>query len=275
MTPQSLIERNAGLIGETTQKKIVETKLLFAGCGLGSAIVETCVRTGYSNLILVDGDTVSANNLNRQSFDFSDVGQSKVLALANRVKRINPEAKVQPEHTWLNTQNASSYVGLVDVVIDTVDFLDLETIVSVHDAAMELGKPVISCFTAGWGAVVMYIPPEKRKMSWIREIFDIGPGSLTKESYALKFAGLFRKMGHQLNPQVQNVMAEVFKKMADRKPCPAPHVAAGASLAAAIINDVLYRTLAKQKIVSAPKFIYCDLEKVVTQDFLQVELSGQ
>lgn len=274
MTPNSLIERNAGLIDDATQAKIVGTKLLFAGCGLGSAIVETCVRTGYSNLILVDGDTVSETNLNRQSFDTQDVGQSKVLALANRVKKINPKIEVQAEHLWLNDKNAASYVSQVDVVIDTVDFLDLETIVSVHDAAMDLGKPVISCFTAGWGAVVMYIPPEKRKISWIREIFDIGAGNLSKESYAFKFAALFGRLGHQINPQVQNVMAEVFKKMADKKPCPAPHVAAGASLAAALVNDILYRSLANQKIAVAPKFIYCDLEKVVTRDFIEVELTG-
>ena len=275
MTPQSLIERNSGLIDEVTQAKIVKSKLLFAGCGLGSAIVETCIRTGFSEMILVDGDTVSANNLNRQSFDSLDVGKSKVLALSERVKKINPDAKIQAEHLWLNADNAKKYVSQVDVVIDTVDFLDLETIVSVHDAAMDLDKPVISCFTAGWGAVVMYIPPEKRKMSWIREIFDIGAGNLSKESYAFKFAALFGRLGHQLNPQVQSVMGEVFKKMADKKPCPAPHVAAGANLAAALVSDLLYRSLSNQKIVVAPKFIYCDLEKVVTKDFIQVELKGK
>ena len=89
------VTRNSGYIDENTQSQMRGTRLLIAGCGIGSGPAVCATRMGFENFILVDGDTVDAHNLNRQFYDFADVGTSKVEALKDKILRINPEAKVE------------------------------------------------------------------------------------------------------------------------------------------------------------------------------------
>ena len=63
---QDLTLRNQGYIPPELQEKIRATRLLVAGCGLGSSIAEAAARVGFERLTLADGDSISAHNLNRQ-----------------------------------------------------------------------------------------------------------------------------------------------------------------------------------------------------------------
>jgi sulfur carrier protein ThiS adenylyltransferase len=63
-----------------------------AGCGgLGSNVAVALTRAGLGHLILIDFDTVTADNLNRQHFFLDDIGRPKVEALAAHLRRIQPE----------------------------------------------------------------------------------------------------------------------------------------------------------------------------------------
>jgi sulfur carrier protein ThiS adenylyltransferase len=63
-----------------------------AGCGgLGSNVAVALTRAGLGHLILIDFDTVAADNLNRQHFFLDDIGRPKVEALAEHLRRIQPE----------------------------------------------------------------------------------------------------------------------------------------------------------------------------------------
>jgi molybdopterin/thiamine biosynthesis adenylyltransferase len=257
-----MFERNVGYITLETQKKLSEITVLFAGCGVGSAPAEAAARLGVMNFILVDGDTVEEHNLNRQSFEFEDIGQSKVMSLKKRIQKINPKAKVDAIHDLVTVKNAESLVKRADVVFDTIDFLDLEAIVCLHEAANNESKPVVSLFTAGFGAVGIFAPGEKRPRSYIRELFQLPDGDLKNESYTAHFFKFFERIAGHLNPQVQATMGEVFQKMKDGKPCPAPHVVAGALSASALGMHLLTKYVTGEKMVSAPEFIYLDLDQV-------------
>lgn len=257
-----MFERNSGYVSDEVQTKMANLNVLFAGCGVGSAPAEAMARLGLKNYILVDGDTVEEHNLNRQSFNFSDIGKPKVDGVKRRLQEINPATNINAINDFINPKNVDEIVKRSDIIFDTIDFLDLDAIVSLHDSAMRFNKPIISLFTAGFGAVGIFVPPQKRDVSWIRELFQLGNADLKNESYTLHFFKFFERLSVHLNPTVQSVMADVFQKMKDGKPCPAPHVITGANCASAIATHFLVKYLANAPILSAPSFIYLDMERV-------------
>ncbi|MDD5720313.1 MAG: sulfur carrier protein ThiS adenylyltransferase ThiF [Candidatus Krumholzibacteria bacterium] len=83
-----IFARNVSGTTAILQRKTVAV----AGCGgLGSNAAVALARAGIGQLILIDGDTVSADNLNRQHFFLDDIGQPKVDALAAHLHRIRPD----------------------------------------------------------------------------------------------------------------------------------------------------------------------------------------
>lgn len=257
-----MFERNLGYVDLETQKKLGELTVLFAGCGVGSAPAEAVARLGVLNFILIDGDTVEAHNLNRQSFEFDDIGKSKVLSLKKRIERINPKAKVEAIHDLISAKNAEKMIKKADFIFDTIDFLDLAAIVELHEAANKHNKPIFSLFTAGFGSVGIFIPGETRQRSWIRELFELPQGDLSNSSYTEHFFKFFERMGPHLSVEVQQAMGNVFQKMKDGIPCPAPHVVSGSLSASALGTFILTKFVKGEKIKSAPSFIYLDLAEV-------------
>lgn len=265
-----LTQRNQPIIGPALQSRLAELRVLIAGCGLGSCLAEALVRLGVTRLVLVDNDRIQLHNLNRQSFQFDEVDQFKVVALGNRLREINPEVHVEEFCGLVTSGNVHQLVAQSDVIIDTIDFLDLSAIIALHDEALRQKKPVVSLFTAGWGAVGMYIAPEDRQVSWAREIFNVPPQS-TELSYRQKFAEFFLKIQAQLNPAVGEFMHEVLAKMLDHRPCPAPNVIAGAQLASVLAQILLMKYLeGRSSELQAPKFLYLDLEAILDQSLRQI-----
>jgi tRNA A37 threonylcarbamoyladenosine dehydratase len=90
-----LVCRNMGFLNAQEQEKIKKTKILIAGCGLGSNIATVAGRTGFSHFILVDGDKVEITNLNRQAFRLNQVGMNKAEATGQLIKEINDQAEIE------------------------------------------------------------------------------------------------------------------------------------------------------------------------------------
>ena len=116
------LERVALLMGEAAVEKLQNTTVLVAGVGgVGSYAAEALARTGVGKLILVDKDTVSVSNLNRQIMaeqDTVDVG--KCEAMKARIHRYNPYCEVICREEFISAENASM-VQDADYVIDAID----------------------------------------------------------------------------------------------------------------------------------------------------------
>ncbi|MBQ5608036.1 MAG: ThiF family adenylyltransferase, partial [Oscillospiraceae bacterium] len=99
MNPYS---RTRFLLGEDAMKKLKNAHVAVFGLGgVGSYVVEALARSGIGALDLIDHDTISPTNINRQILATQDtVGQDKVTAAAQRVAAINPEIKVNPRKTF-------------------------------------------------------------------------------------------------------------------------------------------------------------------------------
>ena len=84
-------------VGIKGQKKIVNTSLAIIGCGgLGTSAAQYLTMAGIGGVFLADDDIVSLSNLNRQTlFMESDIGKKKSLILSERLRKINPTAKIE------------------------------------------------------------------------------------------------------------------------------------------------------------------------------------
>ncbi len=149
MSEQWTSRTEALLGGEAVTRLAAATVAVFGLGGVGSYTVEALARAGVGHLILVDGDTVSESNRNRQLCALSStVGQSKAEVLAARVRDINPRCTVQA-HTLFYLPPDSG-VGLIDgcdFVVDAVDTVKAKVGLAVE--CRSRGVPLISAMGCG------------------------------------------------------------------------------------------------------------------------------
>lgn len=260
---QTLTLRNRGYVTPQVQEKIRSTRLLIAGCGIGSSFAETAVRLGFQHLTLVDGDVVDGHNLNRQDFTAADIGRPKAQALADRLRAINPTLSVQAIPANLDAHNTGEIVADADLVFDTIDFLDLSAIVGLHDACRRLRKPAITAIAIGWGAGCVYFPVGSE---WsFRRIFGIREDeAVENSSYIAAFAPMMQKLRQNLDPKVVEVVTRALTVMEDGAPCPAPQVAPGAFAVGAMAATLVVRLLAGQQVTEAPQMLVADFPTLLT-----------
>ena len=105
------------------QQRLLDARVLIVGMGgLGSPIALYLAAAGVGTLGLVDGDTVSLTNLQRQIIHGTpDVGRSKVDSAAESIIRVNPEVKVEKHELFLNEDNALDIIRDYDFVVEGSD----------------------------------------------------------------------------------------------------------------------------------------------------------
>jgi len=262
MDYDSLVLRNAGYISDHAQARMRDTRVLIAGCGMGSVFAETAVRLEYEKLVLVDHDVVDSHNLNRQNFTAADVGVHKVDALAKRLLGINPSSEITIIREKISIHNADDIVSKSDLVFDTIDFLDLPGLVALHDACFTQNKKLLTAVNAGFGVAGLYFPEIKK--CTIRDLFDLPQsGSVEGCSYGEKYAGFVQKIAHRLDPVVVEQFAKILKFLSEGKPCPAPQVAPGIACVAALAGTIAVRIAEDQPILEAPEMLIISMTNLV------------
>lgn len=128
------------------------TVMVFGLGGVGSHLTDALARGGIGRLILVDADTVSETNINRQSIAFhSTVGQYKTQILKQRIADINPEAEVLTFETFVLPENLESLMqsipGTIDYVADAIDTISAK--LSLVEYCHSHNIPLISCMGTG------------------------------------------------------------------------------------------------------------------------------
>ena len=135
------------VIGAEAVEKLSRSSVAVVGIGgVGGIAAEALARSGVGRLLLVDGDIVEETNLNRQIVAFrSSIGRNKADVMAEQVRDINPEIKVEP-HPVFFTNDEFPLEGL-DYVLDAIDSADDK--VQLVKRCRDLGIPVISAMGAG------------------------------------------------------------------------------------------------------------------------------
>ena len=143
-------EREAMLLGEDALTVLSHSCVaLFGVGGVGSYAAEALARRGVGKIILIDNDTVSRTNINRQLCALeSTVGRLKVDVVAQRLLDINPELKIEKYTTFFLPENAHEFdFSQYDFVIDAIDTVSGKIAIAV--AANEANTPMISCMGTG------------------------------------------------------------------------------------------------------------------------------
>jgi len=117
--------------------------------GVGGFTVEALARSGVGKLDLIDSDTVSLSNINRQIIATHDtIGRLKTEVMQERIKAINPAAEVRIYNCFFLPENAGRFdFTQYDYVVDAVDTITAKLTLIEH--AKAAGVPVISCMGAG------------------------------------------------------------------------------------------------------------------------------
>jgi molybdopterin-synthase adenylyltransferase len=128
-------------VGGKGQKKLLDGKVLIIGAGgLGSPIALYLAAAGVGTIGIADADCVDLSNLQRQVIHFTpDVGKAKVLSAKEKMEAINPDVKVIPYETWVNSENILEMVREYDFVIDGTDNFAAKFLI--NDACVLAAKP--------------------------------------------------------------------------------------------------------------------------------------
>ena len=138
---------------EEIKTKLKNYTVGIAGAGgLGSNCAVALARVGIGKLIITDFDIVSESNLNRQYFFRDQIGQKKVMALKENIKRINPEVEIITNDIKLNENNIVEIYKDCHIMVEAFDLAEMKKMLIETCMTEFTEKPiVIGIGMAGWG----------------------------------------------------------------------------------------------------------------------------
>ncbi len=250
------IARNSGYISPATQQKMRTQTMLIAGCGIGSSVAVCAARMGFEHFVLVDGDLVDAHNLNRQFYDYADIGKPKVDGLKDKILRINPDAQVEALNLYFTADNTEAIVKKADIIFDTVDFLDLDAILNLHESSKKLCKELFTALSIGFGAGVLYFPPASGISLADLLAADVQNAQAAgKAGYVTVFAKVIERIAAELDPLVVEQISKALTIMENGRPCPASQVAVGSFTVAALALSMIHDLLDGRPLPAAPDML--------------------
>ena len=138
------------LLGTQAVEKLQGSRVAVFGIGgVGGYTVEALARSGIGALDLIDHDTVSVSNINRQILaTHSTVGMPKVEAAKRRILDINPGCTVRTHPVFYTPETAHQFdFREYDYVVDAIDTVTGK--LQLVEAAMAAGTPIICCMGTG------------------------------------------------------------------------------------------------------------------------------
>lgn len=146
---QDQFSRTELIIGKEGIEKLKDSKVAIFGLGgVGSYVLEACVRAGIGNFILVDKDEVDITNLNRQIIATrKTIGKPKVEVAKERILEINPEANVEIYQEFFMPETKGILDESINYIVDAVDTVTAKIELVVR--ANRLNIPIISSMGTG------------------------------------------------------------------------------------------------------------------------------
>ncbi|GAA4306644.1 HesA/MoeB/ThiF family protein [Compostibacter hankyongensis] len=136
--------------GKAAQQKLEAAKVLVIGAGgLGVPVLQYLAAMGTGTLGIVDGDSISRDNLHRQVlYADEETGLPKAETAARHLQKQNPHIRLKIFPEFFNPENATDILSGFDLVVDATDNFAARYLI--NDACVMTGKPFI------YGAVQQY-----------------------------------------------------------------------------------------------------------------------
>ena len=138
------------LLGQDAMEKLRGSRVAVFGIGgVGGHVVEALARSGVGAFDLIDNDTVSITNINRQIIATLDsVGKYKTEVMKERILSINPEAEIEIHNCFFLPETKDEFdFSSYDYVVDAVDTVTAK--IALVMACEEAKVPIISSMGAG------------------------------------------------------------------------------------------------------------------------------
>ena len=143
-------KRSELLLGKTAMEKLKNSRVAVFGVGgVGGYVVEALIRSGVGKIDIIDNDTVSVSNINRQIIATCDsVGKLKVDVAKERILNINPEASVRTYNTFYMPETSLVFnFNEYDYVVDAIDTVTAK--ISLVMQCEKANVPLISSMGTG------------------------------------------------------------------------------------------------------------------------------
>lgn len=138
------------LLGKENLEKLHNSRVAVFGVGgVGGYVIEALARSGVGAIDLIDNDTVSLSNLNRQIIaTYDTIGKYKTEVMRDRIHSINPECRVEVHNCFYlpETQEQFDFTAY-DYVVDAIDTVTGK--IALVMQAQEAKAPIISSMGAG------------------------------------------------------------------------------------------------------------------------------
>lgn len=159
-------------IGGAGQQRLKRARVLVIGAGgLGAPVLEYLAAAGVGTLGIVDDDSVSLSNLQRQVIHGTDmVGMAKTDSAKAAIIRINPNVVVEEHNFRLTADTAPALIARYDIVVDGSD--NFETRYAVADACAAESRPLVHAAVGRFDGSVTVLKP-----------FETGPDGKSNPSY--------------------------------------------------------------------------------------------
>lgn len=240
-----IFARNVLFWGAKAQNKILSSHIAVFGLGgVGGFCAETLARSGIGELTLVDFDTVSKTNINRQIIALnSTIGQTKTELFQQRLLDINPTIKLNLINDFYQNNFDFENINYVADAIDT-----MRSKINLLVKCTELEIPVVSSMGAG-----NRIDPTKLYISDISEIHDKKAPFVSNVLYQLKKYNITsgitvvtsdeKPFVQEKLSEIENITTKNGEKIQFNKiiPSSTPFVAscAGIFMASKIVSDLI------------------------------------
>lgn len=142
--------RTEMLIGKESIERLKQSSVAVFGIGgVGGYVVEALARSGVGNLHLIDNDTISLTNINRQIIATHEtIGMQKTAVAKERILSINPECKVFTYDLFYSPETSNEFnFSKFDYIVDAIDTVTGK--ISLVMQAQEYGTPIISSMGTG------------------------------------------------------------------------------------------------------------------------------
>ena len=142
--------RTAMLLGEDAIEKLQSARVAVFGIGgVGGYTVEALARAGIGHIDVIDNDTVSRSNINRQILaTHSTVGMPKVQAAKQRILDINPDCDVVTHQVFYTPETEAQFdFTQYDYIVDAIDTVTGK--LALVQNAHAVGTPIICCMGTG------------------------------------------------------------------------------------------------------------------------------
>lgn len=243
--------RNRLYISPEEQNQIKTTKVLIAGCGIGSNIAECALRFGFENITIVDGDDVELSNLNRQNYVIKDINKPKVKQLYDRLKRINPSANIEVVTEFITEENLKDILYGHSIAINALDFVN--HIPLIFDKSCQQNRIfVLHPYDLGWGGLVTVIKPDGLSLNILNKNLEAF-NELDMVEYASTYLRFWNKPKAWLEDIIEKYKSENKKE-------PPPQLAVASWIVAGMCTKIMYNIITNKPYKIFPEFYIMSLD---------------